>query len=72
MSGLATPILLLTWPTAPDWLATRDIAADATLSKPFAIDQPLQRLQALRSPPHSPPGQGQRHPTRADAPWTPG
>jgi two-component system, OmpR family, KDP operon response regulator KdpE len=66
----ATPILLLTWPTAPDWLATRDIAAADALTKPFGIDQLLQRLQALRGPSHSPSRQGQNT-TGADAPWTP-
>ena len=46
--------------------------ADAlTLTKPFGIGQLLERLQALRTPAHSPPGRNEEHATGADAPWTP-
>lgn len=65
------PILLLTWPTASHRQAALDIAADDTLTKPFSIDQLLQRLQALRSPAHAPPREGQSHTPRADPPCTP-
>jgi two-component system KDP operon response regulator KdpE len=69
----ATPILLLIWPNDFDQQAALDIAADDALTKPFGIDQLLQRLQALRSPPaQSPSRHGQNHTTGADAPWTPG
>jgi two-component system, OmpR family, KDP operon response regulator KdpE len=67
----ATPILLLTWPTDPDQQAALHIAPDDVLAKPFGIDQLLQRLQALRSPAHVPPRQGQSHTPGADPPWTP-
>lgn len=69
----ALPILLLTWPTEPGRQAALDIAADdaLTLTKPFGIGQLLERLQALRTPAHSPPGRDEGHATGADAPWTP-
>lgn len=68
----ATPILLLTWPTEPDRQAALDAGAhDAlTLTKPFGIGQLLERLQALRTPAHSPPGQDEEHATGAAVPWT--
>jgi two-component system KDP operon response regulator KdpE len=67
----ATPILVLTWPTGRHRQAALDIAADDALTKPFGIDQLLQRLQALRGLADSPPDQGQNHTSGADAPWTP-
>jgi amino acid transporter/CheY-like chemotaxis protein len=45
----AIPILLLTWPTAPDRPARPDVGADDALTKPFGIGQLLDRLQALRA-----------------------
>ena len=67
----ATPILLLTWPTGPHRAAALDIVADDALTKPFGIDQLLDRLQALRSLAHSPPHHDQKDTPGADAPWTP-
>jgi DNA-binding response OmpR family regulator len=67
----ATPILLLTWPTEPDPRAALDAGAHDTLTKPFGIGQLLQRLHALRTPAHSPPGQDKEPATGAGPPWTP-
>jgi DNA-binding response OmpR family regulator len=66
----ALPILLLTWPTEPDRQAALDAGADDTLTKPFGIGQLLERLQALRTPAHSPPGQDKEQATGAAVPWT--
>jgi two-component system KDP operon response regulator KdpE len=66
-----TPILLLTWPNDPDRQAALDAGAHDALTKPFGIGQLLERLQALRTPAHSPLGQDKEHATGADAPWTP-
>jgi DNA-binding response OmpR family regulator len=51
--------------------AALDIAADDALTKPFGIDQLLDRLQALRTPAHPPPGHDQQQATGADPPWMP-
>jgi two-component system, OmpR family, KDP operon response regulator KdpE len=67
----ALPILLLTWPTEPDRQAALDAGAHDTLTKPFGIGQLLQRLQALRTPAHSPPDHDKNQATGAAAPWTP-
>jgi two-component system, OmpR family, KDP operon response regulator KdpE len=66
----ATPILLLTWPIEPDPQAALDAGADDALTKPFGIDQLLQRLerlQAVPTPAHPPPGE--EHATGAGPPW---
>jgi two-component system KDP operon response regulator KdpE len=66
----ATPILLLTWPTEPDPQAALDAGADDALTKPFGIDQlleRLERLQAARTPAHPPPSK--QHATAAGPPW---
>jgi two-component system, OmpR family, KDP operon response regulator KdpE len=67
----ATPILLLTWPTDSHRQAALDIAAADALTKPFGIDELLQRLRALRGPAHSPSRQGQKDTTGGGAPWAP-
>jgi DNA-binding response OmpR family regulator len=65
------PILLLTWPTDSHRQAALDIAAADALTKPFGIDQLLQRLQALRGPAHSPSRQDQKDTTGGGAPCMP-
>jgi DNA-binding response OmpR family regulator len=65
------PILLLTWPTEPDRQTALDAGADDTLTKPFGIDQLLDRLRELRTPAHSPPDHDKEQATGAAAPWTP-
>jgi two-component system, OmpR family, KDP operon response regulator KdpE len=66
----ATPILLLTWPTEPDRQAALDAGAHDTLIKPFGMGQLLERLQALRTPTHSPQDQDKEDALGGDAPWT--
>jgi two-component system KDP operon response regulator KdpE len=65
----STPILVLTWPTHSDPQAALDVGADDALTKPFGIGQLLERLQTLRTPGYSPPGQDKTPATGATAPW---
>jgi hypothetical protein len=64
-------VLHLAWPTDSHRQAALDIAAADALTKPFGIDELLQRLRALRGPAHSPSRQGQKDTTGGGAPWAP-
>jgi len=66
----AVSILLLTWPTEPDRQAALDAGAHDTLIKPFGMGQLLERLEALRTPTHSPQDQDKEDALGGDAPWT--
>lgn len=66
----ATSILLLTWPTEPGRQAALDAGAHGVLTKPFGIGQLLERVQALRTPAYTPPGQDEDQATGTEAPWT--